>query len=410
MTTENPCPVPHPGGHRKSVRAGEAAEPGAEVVGGTWHVRSLPLVRQVLREGDATVQAGFNAETAHEGLARTPVLFMDGPEHRRQRAAIARYFTPATVGRRYRGLMEELADELVEGIRRDGGCELSRVTMRYSVEIAAQVVGLTESGTDGMSVRLDRFFGLPFVPPGEEGAGGRPLGVALRARVRSVRSLAAVGAFFLRDVRPAIAARRAAPREDVISHLLEEGYGDREILTECITYAAAGMATTREFIAMAAWHLLDDPRLRERYLAAEEAERYAVLHEILRLEPVVGHLYRRAVRDLVLVDGDERHEVPAGAVLDLYVRQANADPGAFGDDALSLCPARERPTGARPEGVSFGDGPHRCPGNFLAIQESDVFLQRLLRLPLELAEPPRLGWEDLIAGYQLRDVALRVRA
>lgn len=409
MNAENACPVPHRGGARKSVRAGEATAPGAELAGGTWHVRSLALVRQVLRDGDATVQAGFNAETAHEGLTRTPVLFLDGPEHRRQRAAIARYFTPATVGRRYRRPMEELADELVARVRRDGKCELSRLTMRYSVEIAAQVVGLTASDTDGMAVRLDRFFALPFVPPARADGAGRGPGRALRAALRSLRSLAAVGAFYLRDVRPAVAVRRAAPREDVISHLLEQGYGDREILTECITYAAAGMATTREFIAMATWHLLEDPQLCERYLAAEEPERYGILHEILRLEPVVGHLYRRAVQDLVLVEGDERHEIPAGAVLDLHVRQANADPGAFGDDALSLRPARGRPAGVRPEGLSFGDGPHRCPGNFLTVQESDVLLQRLLRLPLVLEEPPRLLWEDLVAGYRLRDVTLTVR-
>ena len=48
-------------------------------------------------------------------------------------------------------------------------------------------------------------------------------------------------------------------------------------------------------------------------LAAEEPARHGILHEILRLEPVVGHLYRRTTRALVLEDGAERHEVPAGA-------------------------------------------------------------------------------------------------
>lgn len=55
-------------------------------------------------------------------------------------------------------------------------------------------------------------------------------------------------AFFLLDVRPAIAARRREPREDLISHLISRGYSDMNILTECITYGAAGMVTTREFI------------------------------------------------------------------------------------------------------------------------------------------------------------------
>lgn len=414
---ETRCPVPH-GDRRRTVPPGESGEqsaPRVEVVDGVWHVRSLPMVRQVLREADATVQAGFSAETASRGLTgdHVPVLYADGPEHRRQRSATARFFTPATVSRRYRDLMEERADELVERIRQDGGAELSAITLRYSVEVAAQVVGLTNSDIDGMSRRLERFFSGPVMhPTGSAESAGAPRRLAGRAGavVGSLRPLWAMNAFRLRDVRPAIRARRAEPQEDVVSHLLAEGYTDREILVECVTYAAAGMATTREFISVAAWHLFEDDRLREEYLEADEPARHAVLHEILRLEPVVGHLYRRTTQDLVLEDGDERHEVPAGTLLDLYVRRANADEQAFGEDARQLCPERARPRGVRPEVLSFGDGAHRCPGGFIAIQETDIFLQRLLRLPLEFARPPKVSWLELIAAYEVRDVALRVRA
>ena len=48
-----------------------------------------------------------------------------------------------------------------------------------------------------------------------------------------------------------IHTRRHQPQEDVISYLIEKGYRNREILTECVTYAAAGMVTTREFICVA---------------------------------------------------------------------------------------------------------------------------------------------------------------
>ncbi len=406
MSDDARCPVPH-GDRRRTARPGEPAAPRVEVLDGVWHVRSLPLVRQVLREADATVQAGFNAEAAREGLtgSHPPVLFMDGPEHRRHRTATAKFFTPATVSRRYRALMEERADELVQRIRRDGGGELSAITLRYSVEVAAQVVGLTNSDTDGMARRLERFFAVPSArAPQRPGPAAR-----VRSALAALRPVWAMGVFHVRDVRPAVAARRAQPQEDVVSHLLEQGYTEREILTECLTYAAAGMATTREFIAVAAWHLLEDERLRRAYLDADEPGRHTILHEILRLEPVVGHLYRRSTRELVLEDGDERHAVPAGALLDLYVRPANTDPEALGEDARQLCPERSRPRGIRPEAMSFGDGAHRCPGSFIAIQETDIFLQRLLRLPLELARPPRLAWVDLIAAYEVRDVALRVR-
>ena len=48
------------------------------------------------------------------------------------------------------------------------------------------------------------------------------------------------------------------------------GYADSGILIECVTYGAAGMATTREFISMTVLHLLADADLRARYLAGEE--------------------------------------------------------------------------------------------------------------------------------------------
>lgn len=408
---ETRCPVPH-GDRRRTAPPGERGTPRVEALDGVWHVRSLPLVRQVLREADGTVQAGFSAETARQGLTgdHPPVLYADGPEHRRQRSATARFFTPAAVSRRYRGLMEERADELVEKIRQDGGTELSAITLRYSVEVAAQVVGLTNSDIDGMSRRLERFFSGPGTGSAGSGAAPRRLAGRVSAVLGSLRPLWAMNAFRLRDVRPAIRARREQPREDVVSHLLAEGYSDREILVECVTYAAAGMATTREFISVAAWHLVEDARLREEYLAADEPARHGILHEILRLEPVVGHLYRRTTRDLVLADGAERHEVPAGSLLDLHVRRANTDPQELGEDARQVCPGRSRPRGIRPEVMSFGDGAHRCPGGFLAIQETDVFLQRLLRLPLEFAHPPRVSWVELIAAYEVRDVVLRVGA
>ena len=119
--------------------------------------------------------------------------------------------------------------------------------------------------------------------------------------MRRLRTTAALLGFYRLDVKPAIRARRRRPADDVISQLLQQDFSDLEILTEALTYAAAGMATTREFVTVAAWHLLDEPDLRARYLAAERGEREAILHEILRLEPVVGEL-RRTTREPLTVD------------------------------------------------------------------------------------------------------------
>lgn len=185
---------------------------------------------------------------------------------------------------------------------------------------------------------------------------------------------------------------------------MKEGYKGVEIMIECLTYGAAGMVTTREFISMAAWHFFENSDLKDRYLVAGEKERLAILGEILRLEPVVGHLYRRATRDLDV--GDQT--IPAGHLMDLYVRAANADETVAGAAPLALCPGRDVTSGYGAEVMSFGDGAHKCPGNALAIQETDTLLQRLLVLPVRVVSPPTLSWDELITGYRLRGFELAI--
>ena len=59
--------------------------------------------------------------------------------------------------------------------------------------------------------------------------------------------------------------------------------------------------------------------------------------------------------------------------------------------------------------ISFGDGHHRCPGSYVAIQETDIFLQRLLALDtLHIVHQPSLSWNDLVRGYENRDFMVGV--
>jgi cytochrome P450 len=193
-----------------------------------------------------------------------------------------------------------------------------------------------------------------------------------------------VGSFYLLDVRPAIRTRRRERRDDLISHLIDEGCTNAEILGECVTFGAAGMITTREFITLAAWHMFTDDKLRTAYVTGDEPARVAVLHEILRLEPVVANLARRATADIAVPGA----VIPAGARIDIGVAAANMDPGAVGADPGQVCPARPLADGVGDAGLSFGDGPHRCPGAGLARMEMRVFLEQITkRLPhMELVE------------------------
>lgn len=400
LVPEPPAVPPAPTPTRKTGRDSVPGMPAIEHVDGTWHVRSYAAVRQVLRAADGTRQAGFNAELAARTGLRQPVLFEDGAAHREHRTAIARFFTPATIDADYRQMMDEASDALVARLRRDGRADLSDLSLELAMQVAARVVGLTDSVRPGMAQRLEKILALDRL---------ERLPWWRRAWAMA-RVQGDVRRFLRDDVRPAIEARRANPREDVISHLISKGYREPEILIECITYGAAGMATTREFIVMAAWHLLEDDALRTRYLEADAAGRQRVLHEILRLEPVVGHLYRRATQDVPIELGGTTTTIPAGARIDLDLRAANADPEAVDGEPLRLRPDRALAPKVQEPVLSFGDGAHRCPGSFLAIAESDAFLTRLLRLPLDVVGTPTIGWNDLIEGYEVRGLEVAVRA
>lgn len=390
---------------RRAVRPGERYSPRVEQDGHVWRVRSLAVARQVLRARDRTTQAGFTAEAIPKGyLKHHPILISDGPLHDEQRSKVARFFAPAVVAERYAARMEECADALLAEAGQRGTFALDELALYYTVEVTAEAVGLTESPVRKMARRLVTFFNQPPFDITKPDLGRTPAQWARAA----VNGLLPIGRFYVADVRPAIRARRRQPRDDVISHLIAQDYTDADILVECVTYGTAGMVTTREFIAMACWHLLRHDSLRERYLVAEQAERFAILNEIIRLEPVVGHLYRRVQADLELTEGGTTWTVAAGDLVDVCVRPANADPDAVGPRPLDLCPGRTLPSGVNQAGLSFGDGAHRCPGQPLAILEADVLLTRLLARKPEIVTDPVVEWDDLIAGYALRGFELRL--
>ena len=54
--------------------------------------------------------------------------------------------------------MTDLADQLIGEVRTKRSVDLSKVTMTLAVNVAARVVGLTDSRVPGMDKRLDAFF------------------------------------------------------------------------------------------------------------------------------------------------------------------------------------------------------------------------------------------------------------
>lgn len=97
--------------------------------------------------------------------------------------------------------------------------------------------------------------------------------------------------------------------------------------------------------------------------------------------------------------------IPSGALIHIHIGTANLDTDVVGENPRAICPERPlRADCSAPALLSFGEGEHRCPGAFVAIQESDILLLRLLSIEgLRIEKPPTVSWGDITQGYELRD-------
>lgn len=379
------CPVVGNRDDRKSAAIAEAA---AKPVSGYAPVTSFTFARDIMRS--SAVRQGMDADYfADKDPSHIPVIFLDGELHRKRRAQLARYFTPKAIKDRHRLVMERTTEELMGQLRRSGHGQLDVLSLRLACDVAAEIVGLTNTDASAMSNRLRKKFR----------ASSKAKRPGLAGRIGRLEDVVRTLWFHRRDVVPAIRHRQKHDMDDVISFLVREGYSDQEILVECMTYATAGMITTREFIVMVAWHLLEKEDLRRQFLEGDEDVQFAILDEILRVDPVAAYLYRRAEEDTTTSDGKT---VKAGDLFLVDIRQINADETAAGECPFAIDPDRSKRQRMPSNWMSFGDGPHRCPGAQVALHETRVFIDALLRVPgIRLAVAPTPGWQEDINGYEL---------
>ncbi|SMX82961.1 cytochrome P450 [Brevibacterium antiquum] len=392
---------------RRAIRDDENTGPPVDYDGQMWRIRSFDAARAVLRARDQTTQAGFTAEKIPRGYFRHhPILISDGEDHDAQRREVARFFAPSVVAEKYGDFINDRAQAVVDNAVMDGRCRLDEVALHYSVDVTATVVGLTESSIEGMAKRLVGFFRQPPVDLAAP-AMGRTRRQWMQA---AINGLIPIVSFYCADVRPAIRSRRRRERNDVLSHLLTAGYGTADILVECVTYGTAGMVTTREFITMACWHLLTNAELGREYVEAALPARLEILEEIIRLDPVVGHLYRRAQADIDISDNSGSFTISDGDLIDVCVRQTNTDPQVMGSDPETICPGRGLNRATPAAGMSFSDGAHKCPGQALALYETDALVHKLLAHRPRILKEPTISWDNVIEGYRLRGLDLSLMA
>ena len=170
-----------------------------------------------------------------------------------------------------------------------------------------------------------------------------------------------------------IAERRVRPTDDFITRLVSTEVDGRrltdvEARSQLVFLFISGNETTRHLIGNLLWRVTSDPEVFEA-LQNDPTLIPVAVEECLRLDPPVKFLMRNC-----MIDGEVAGtEISAGEKVAFGLGSANRDASQFDDaDSFRLDRAEAR------SHLSFGGGPHVCPGAALARLEARVALEVFL--------------------------------
>ncbi|MEU6892523.1 cytochrome P450 [Streptomyces sp. NPDC046557] len=288
------------------------------------------------------------------------VGFEDPPDHTRLRRTVAAAFTTGGV-ERLRTKAQRTLDGLVDAVLRDGPpADLTRRLLApFPLAVVCDLMGIPEEDRpevhEWTAMILSSAHGVE----------------------RSEQAKTRMCAYLGERLR---AGRRAAPDGDgdggeggdvigLLAGAVEAGeVTEEEAVGVALLVQIGGEAVTNN-VGNMVFILLTRPELMEKLRAAPDL-RPTALNELLRYIPhrnSVG-LSRIALEDVEVAG----QVIRAGEAVYVSYLAANRDPDVFPDpDEIRL----DRTPNAH---VSFGYGPHFCPGNMLARLESELLVNALL--------------------------------
>jgi cytochrome P450 len=301
------------------------------------------------------------AELAN-GCPHTHALYdSDGPEYARLRALVDAALSPRLVAS-LEPAARAAASEFVDAIAAGEAAELVEdVVVPFADRTILDFVGVPQA--DHARVRAWNYDSMTMFIPGKD----------LESQVAAARSVVAYQRYNL-DL---IAARRAEPRDDVTTALVQarvegvEPLTDVEIVSELTELT--GVASNTKFGLANVLHLLLREPGRWDALRADPGLVPAAVEEGLRVEsPILG--CAREARETLEIAGAT---IPAGAPVLVAYAAANHDPDEF-DEPERFDPGR--PNAGHM--LSMGRGTHSCVGALVARMQMRVAIQVLgERLP-----------------------------
>ncbi|SOD63628.1 Cytochrome P450 [Streptomyces zhaozhouensis] len=299
------------------------------------------------------------------GLAAPPrsMLTVDGPEHRRLRAKVAQALTPRRVHLLRPGV-ERVTERLLADLAAQPVGEPVDLKAHFSyplpMAVICELMGIDPADQPELRSLFDEFFNTQ-TPP-----------------ARVPKMLAELRALFEKTVE----AKRAHPGDDLTSALILADDGGERLTDDEITNTlqlaiAAGHETTVALLNNAVRGLLAHPDQKALVLDGEVPWEN-VIEETLRYSSPTSHvLIRFATEDIEVGDT----VIPKGEGLVTSYVAIGWDEKQHGPTARQFDITRPTPI----RHISFGHGPHVCPGAPLSRLEAAIALPALFERFPDLA-------------------------
>ncbi|MBB5917479.1 hypothetical protein BJY24_006391 [Nocardia transvalensis] len=316
---------------------------------------------------------------------------VDGAEHRRLRIKTTQALTPRRL-EALRPMIERFTAELLDDLAAAGESgepvDLKAVfAYPLPMRVVSELMGVPRSDHAMLLESYKKFFSM--LTPQDE-------------RLRVIADLDVYYADMVRE-------KTARPGDDLTSALIQADEGgepltEEEVVGNLKALVAAGHETTVSLILTTIRALLTHPDQFDKVRSGEIGWKQAI-EETLRWDgPVIHLLMRFATEDITL--GDTVIEKGEGVVMSY--RTIGRDTTVHGADADEF--DITRPTASR--NISFGYGPHVCPGAALARLEAAIALPALFdRFPgLRLAVPvEEIGNLPVLTQNDLASFPVHVR-
>ena len=295
------------------------------------------------------------------------MINMDDPTHQEQRKLVSRRFNPGGV-RGQEDHVRALVTDILDPVVPLGECE---VVEAIASRLPAMMIGDLLGYPRDMWELLRHWSERTMTLGGLNMADGPPY--------VSHPDVVPVMVDFFTQTAELVEARRAEPRDDLISVWVAQGWETAHVLEETLLLLDGGAETTRTVIGSMIRELALQPDQRRLLVEHPELLSTTAVEEFIRwVSPILN--MRRTVTEEHELHGQTLRE--DDQVVLMYAA-ANRDPRAFTEpDRLDV---------TRPDNrhVAFGFGTHFCLGAWLARLELRVMFEELLRrIPeWELVDP-----------------------